>query len=291
MTTIQHTIAEAGMIEVNDVLTFLQKQADASIPLFLFSPPYNLGNIDGTWLPGAKHTGHYAIDLPLGRRGGKHGMGKKGGKWDGGALANGYDDYGDNMPWSEYIAWQKAILIECWRCLPEHGAIFYNHKPRTLAGVLLEPRDYVPTDLTIRQRIIWARAGGVNFNPGYYCPTHEEILIIAKPDFRLKSKGASGAGSVWYIPQEASTWHPAPFPLALAERVLETTMPALVCDPFSGSGTVARAAKRFGIDFIGCDRNAAYVERANQEIAKERKMTTRQKTMTDVLAEQQELFV
>jgi modification methylase len=150
---------------------------------------------------------------------------------------------------------------------------------------------FIPEALPLRQRIIRALGSGVNNTPTAYCPTHEEILVIAKSEFRLRDRGASGVGSVWYIPHsghDTNSWHPAPFPLALAERVLETTMPALVCDPFSGSGTVGRAAKRYGIPFIGCDRNAAYVERANQEIAKERKMTVRQKTM-DVFAEQAEL--
>lgn len=265
-----------GQITTSDALTFLQEQADASIPLFLFSPPYNLGNSSGGGMPGAKKTGHYN---PAGGMKARGGMGK----WSGGNLADGYDDYNDTMPWSEYIPWQQSILAECWRCLPENGAIFYNHKERVLDGVLLDPMAFVPACCYLRQRIIWARAGGVNFSPSFFCPTHEVILVLAKPGFRLKSKGASGAGSVWYIPQEAGTWHPAPFPMALAETVLEATMPTLVCDPFSGSGTVARAAKRFGIDFIGCDRNAAYVERANAELAKERKMTTRQKTMIDAL--------
>ncbi len=249
-------------IIVSDALDYLQTLPDASVPLFLFSPPYNLGNNDGSWLLGACRTGHYAATAGLGSRGGKAGMGRKAGKWDGGALANGYGDYGDNMPWPEYTAWQHAVLRECWRALTAGGAIFYNHKPRVLENVLLDPIRFIPEGLPIRQRIIWARAGGVNFNPGYYVPTHEYIYVIAKSGFRLKSQGASGAGDVWSIAQQSSTWHPAPFPLALAERALETTAPALVCDPFMGSGTTAVAARKYGIDYAGCDRNIAYVDRA-----------------------------
>ena len=217
-------------------------------------------------------------------------MGRRAGKWDGGALANGYDGISDGLPHADYVAWQHAILAECWRSLAHNGAIFYNHKPRILDGVLVEPRDYVPPCCIVRQRVIWARAGGINFSPSFYLPTYEEILVLARPAWRLKSKGASGVGDVWSIPQEAGTWHPAPFPLALAERVLETTMPALVCDPFSGSGTVARAAKRLGVDFIGCDRNPAYVVRANADVAQERRMTLRQRTIADVVANQETLL-
>lgn len=264
------TLLQRNTIVVSDALDFLRALPDASVPLFLFSPPYNLGNSSGGGMPGAKRQGHYPTGAQLGRRGGprplRSGMGHRAGKWSGGALADGYDDYRDGLPWDEYIPWQHAILSECWRALPAGGAIYYNHKPRVLDGVLLDTLAFVPSCCYLRQRIIWARAGGVNFSPSFYCPTHEEILVLAKPDFRLRSKGASGVGTVWYIPQETSTWHPAPFPLMLAERVLETTRPALVCDPFMGSGTTARAAKLLGIDYIGCDRNAAYVARARAEL-------------------------
>ena len=180
-----------NQITVCDALDFVSSLPDASVPLYLFSPPYTLGNSTGGGMPGK--LGHYADNAPLGARGGKHGMGHKGGKWDGGTLADGYDDFADAMPHAEYVAWQRSILRECWRTLTPAGAIYYNHKPRIMNGILVEPRDYVPTELPLRQRVIWARAGGVNFTPVAYLPTYEEILIIAKPAFRLKSKGASGA--------------------------------------------------------------------------------------------------
>jgi site-specific DNA-methyltransferase (adenine-specific) len=215
---------DLNTINVNDVMHFLGDLPNDSVPMFLFSPPYNLG---------------LSSNGDLGR-----GMGKKGGKWSGGALSDGYVDYGDAMPASVYTEWQKAILSECWRCISDNGVIYYNHKPRIQNGLLQTPLDFNP-GLPVRQIVIWARAGGINYNPTQYVPTHEWIVIYAKPDFRLKSKAASGAGDVWYIPQESGTWHPAPFPLALAERALETVQPSLVVDPFSGSGTVAVASTEY----------------------------------------------
>lgn len=252
-----------NQIVCGDAMEFLEDLSDSSVPLFLFSPPYNLGNTSGG--EAATRVGHYAPDAPMYKRGGQgKWKPKSSGSWLGNrpAIADGYGGISDSMPHAEYVVWQQAILRECWRCLSDNGAIFYNHKPRILDGVLVEPRDYVPSELPLRQRVIWARAGGINFSPSFYLPTYEEILIIAKPDFRLKSRSASGIGDVWTIAQQQNTWHPAPFPPALAERVLETTMPALVVDPFIGSGTTAAAAKRLGIPYSGCDRNADYVERA-----------------------------
>lgn len=252
----------------------LRTLPDASIPLFLFSPPYNLGNAAGG---SSVYKSHYPKSAALGFRGGngRKGMGKKGGRWDGGALSGGYDDFDDNLPHPEYVAWQNDILRECWRCLTPAGAIFYNHKPRILDGVLVAPVDYVPSDPDptkdlrrhVRQEIIWARSGGVNATPAFYMSTHERIVIIARPGWRLRSQSASAVGDVWRIHQEASTWHPAPFPLSLALRVLETTAAPLVCDPFMGSGTTGKAARTLGVDFIGFDRNATYAARAMAEIA------------------------
>lgn len=242
---------------VADAMEYLRGLPDASIPLFLFSPPYNLGTSSGA---GMQSYGHYATDAGMAQRGGS-------GKWKNPTLADGYGDYDDSMPPAEYKAWQQAILAECWRCLPENGAVYYVHKPRIQGGVCQTPLEFNPGHLVLRQVVIWARAGGFNWNPTYYCPTHEWIVIWAKHGFRLRDRGASVAGDVWKIPQEPSTWHPAPFPFALAERVLETTAPALVCDPFSGRGTVAISAGKMNINWLACDRNEAYILRARRDYA------------------------
>lgn len=235
-----------------DNRSLLPLMEEGSIDLILTSPPYNLGTTAGGGFPGKnQHMGHYPKNSPLGKRGGA-----AVGKWQGGKLADGYDLHTDAMPHAEYMCWQRDFFRACWRLLSPTGAIFYNHKPRVLDGRLLAPVDYVPAALRkyVRQEIIWSRAGGINFSPAFYLPTHERIVIVAKPDFRLRDKAASGVGDVWYIPQESGTDHPAPFPLALARRVLETTRGQCVLDPFMGSGTtlvagvILNRAKLIGID-------------------------------------------
>lgn len=249
---------------VSDALDYLRALPSSSVPLFLFSPPYNLNrraDRSGT-SPGItrgvrlRKLAHSADAAHYSARGGH-------GKWKNGTA---YDGYSDDLPHDQYVAWQQAILTECWRCLDDGGAIFYNHKPRVRDGVCVTPLDYVPPDCLLRQIIIWDRGGGVNMAPTHYMPCHEWLLVLAKPAFRLRDKGASGAGDVWRIPAEPNTWHPAPFPLALAMQVLETVRPALVVDPFAGSGTVARAATLMDIAYAGCDRNADYIARALEEL-------------------------
>ncbi len=63
--------------------------------------------------------------------------------------------------------------------------------------------------------------------------------------------------------------HPAPFPVALIERIIGSTNAQLILDPFMGSGTTAVAAKRLSRDFVGIDISPEYVEMAKKRIASE----------------------
>lgn len=234
----------------------------ASIDLIFTSPPYNLGNTTGGGAP--DRFGHYRKSSGLAGRGG-------GGKWKGGELATGYGAYNDDMPHADYVAWQGTVLEGCWQLLSETGAIFYNHKPRVLDGQLILPTDYVPTALRqfIRQEIIWKRSGGINFSPAFYLPMHERIVVIARRKWRLTSQGASGAGDVWTIHQETNNSHPAPFPVDLPARAIETTAPATTLDPFMGSGSTLRAAKDAGRRAIGIEIEERWCEMAALRLQQE----------------------
>lgn len=258
-----HTQIIVGRAEV-----WLRRLEAGSIPLIITSPPYNLNRrAASAGAPagitrGIRRLAHSRDDAPYAARGGH-------GKWRQGTA---YDGTTDDLPHAAYVAWQQDVLRACWRALAPSGAIYYVHKPRVRDGHCITPLDYLPDELRgyLRQIVIWRRAGGVNMAPTHYMPTHEWVVILARPAFRLKSKGASGVGDVWDIPQEPNTWHPAPFPEVLVTRILDTVglrRVGLVCDPFMGSGTVGRVARRHGIDFIGIEQSPVYAERARREIA------------------------
>lgn len=65
--------------------------------------------------------------------------------------------------------------------------------------------------------------------------------------------------------------HPAVFPNLLALDFIECFCPkdGLVCDPYSGSGTTAVAAKSSNRRYIGIDINQEYVDIANQRLEEE----------------------
>jgi modification methylase len=191
-----------------------------------------------------------------------------GGKWSTAKLLQGYESTTDDMPHDEYVEWQKKCLRAMLRILANDGAIFYNHKWRVQAGLLQDRADIVG-DFPVRQIIIWQRSGGINFNPGYFLPTYEVIYLICKKNFRLASK-ANALGDVWNIPQDLNNPHPAPFPIELALRCIQSTNAQIILDPFIGSGTTAIAAESCGRKWIGIDISEDYCKMARERILAEK---------------------
>ena len=231
-----------------DCLATMQGMANDSFDLVFTSPPYNLGVTTG--------GGFAAAD-------------RKAGKWSGGALSDGYADHNDAMPFQDYVSWQHDVLRECWRLIKPTGAIYYQHKPRVQAGVLQTPLALIPEGLPVRQIVIWDRGSGLNFAPTHYVPSHEWIVVLAGPDFRLKSKGASGHGDVWRVNPQSGSDHPAPFPQGLVDKAIESTGAEVILDPFCGSGTVLRAAKDAGVTGVGVELTEAYCEMTVQRMQQE----------------------
>lgn len=230
-----------GRVHQGDCLDVMQGLPGESIRLVVTSPPYNIKNSTGNGL--------------------KNG---NGGKWPKAALQSGYAEHDDSMPHEAYVEWQRACLTEMMRLLRPDGAIFYNHKWRVQNGLLQDRADIVE-GFPVRQILIWLRAGGINFNPGYFLPNYEVIYLIAKPEFRLAPK-ANAVGCVWQITQESDNPHPAPFPVELASRCIESVGEGPVLDPFIGSGTTAIAAEKAGLEWIGIDKSEAYVRMAEKRL-------------------------
>ena len=230
-----------GKVHTGDCVELMDKMPVGSIDLIVTSPPYNIKNSTGNGL--------------------KNG---RGGKWPKAELIKGYAAHDDAMPHDEYVDWQRRCLSAMLRVLREDGAIFYNHKWR-IQGGLLQDRADILNGFPVRQIIIWQRSGGFNFNPGYFLPTYEVIYLIAKSDFRLAPK-ANAQGDVWHIPQEANNPHPAPFPVELAQRCIESTNARIVLDSFIGSGTTGMAAVTARRDWIGIDVSEDYCKVARERI-------------------------
>ena len=237
------TIQKTGGLFKGDALQVMRQFPSPHFRVIVTSPPYNLRNSSG-------HGLRYG----------------RGGKWHNAALLQGYDQYDDCMSNDDYVAWQRLCLGEMMRLLRQDGAIFYNHKWRVQNGLLQDRHDIV-SPFPVRQIIIWHRSGGINFNSGYFLPKYEVIYLITKPKFRLAPK-ANAQGCVWRINQEVDNSHPAPFPVALAERCISAVAKGLVLDPFIGSGSTAIAAEKLKRPCVGIEQSANYVSMAARRIGK-----------------------
>ncbi len=234
-------------VHCGDCIELMNKMPAGSIDVIVTSPPYNLRNSTGNGMKDGR-----------------------GGKWSNARLINGYESHEDNMPHEEYVKWQRDCLTAMMRVLREDGAIFNNHKWRVQDGLMQDRHDIIE-GFPVRQIIIWKRNGGINFNAGYFLPTYEVVYLICKPDFRLAPK-ANALGDVWYIPQESKNPHPAPFPVELAQRCIESTTGKIILDPFMGSGTTAIAAEICGRNWIGLEVSKEYCKLARERIEAQKRL-------------------
>lgn len=233
-------LAEGIEIYCGDCREILPTLGDCSVEIAFTSPPYNLaGGSDGYGLR----------------------VGSKGSSWRNSKLYEGYGIHNDNMPYEEYVAWQRGISSEVFRIVS--GAFYYNHKPRIIEGSVRLPINLCNAPL--RQVIIWDRGGGFNAMPGAYTPCCEWILLCAKPGWKLSKSGSDC--DVWRIYARPCEFHPAPFPIELPFRAIATSGAKSVLDPFMGSGTTGVAAVKLGRKFIGIEIEPKYYDIAKKRIS------------------------
>jgi site-specific DNA-methyltransferase (adenine-specific) len=205
----------------------------------------------------------------------------------------------------DFLDMLTEVFAECVRCLEPGGRIAVNvanlgRRPyRSLSGdvtAILQDR----LGLLLRGEVIWQkqRAAGGNCAWGSFQrpanpvlrDTTERVVVASKGRFdrawspsRRAEAGLPHVATitrdefidatldVWELPAESATrvGHPAPFPVALPERLIQlhTYAGDLVLDPFMGSGSTALAAVRTGRHFVGYDTDEGYVALARQRIS------------------------
>lgn len=248
-------------IHCGDCVSVMDKMPANSVGLIVTSPPYNLRNSTGNGMKAPSF----------------------GSMWETPKLLGGYDSHDDAMPYDQYVKWQRECLTAMMRILRDDGAIFLNHKWRVQDG-LLQDRSDIVKGFPVRQVLIWHRMGGLNFNPGYFLPTYEVIYLICKRDFQLAPQSNS-VGDVWQLPPETRNPHPAPFPVALARRCIESTTAEMVLDPFLGSGSTAVAAEACGRNWIGIELSRHYCKLAHQRIRGARSVTNSKRRPKEMIDE------
>ncbi|MCC7430985.1 site-specific DNA-methyltransferase [bacterium] len=187
-----------------------------------------------------------------------------------------YDACEDKKSEQDYQNEQIKILNEVFRVTKDGGSFFYNHKIRWEKGVIIHPLEWISkTDWTIRQEIIWDRMIAANIRGWRFWQVDEKIFWLYKPTQNnkigkeLASKHAL-LTSIWRFPPERKNVHPAPFPLALPTRIINSILEeneGTVLDPFCGSGTTLLAAKLLKKNFLGIEISKDYINLTEERLA------------------------
>jgi modification methylase len=197
------------------------------------------------------------------------------------------DDAWDKFSsFAEYDSFTRAWLAECRRALKPNGALWVIGSYHNIfrVGSILQDLGY-----WILNDVVWRKTNPMpNFRGRRFTNAHETLIWAAKSaetkycfhyeamkvfndDLQMRSD--------WTLPLctggerlkngDGDKLHPTQKPESLLQRVmLATTNPGdLVLDPFFGTGTTGAVAKQLGRNFIGIEREAAYIQGAKARIA------------------------
>lgn len=196
------------------------------------------------------------------------------------------DDWDKFSSFQAYDDFCAAWLTQCRRVLKDTGSIWVigsYHNIFRVGRVMLDLGFWILNDVT------WHKTNPMpNFRGARFTNATETLLWCSKGEkhtrfvfnhkIMKRCNGGKQMTSVWQIPLctgrerlkngEGKKAHSTQKPEALLKRViLSSTEPgALVLDPFFGSGTTGAVAKKLGRNFIGIERERAYVELAQNRI-------------------------
>lgn len=220
-----------------------------------------------------------------------------------------YDNYHDDRPEEEYLAWLGEVFQAIKRALRDDGSFFLNigstrKKPWTAMKVAQVAGQF----FVLQNEIVWAKAVTVegqsygHFSPlkgsRYLNHNFEQIFHFTKNGDVKLDRLAVGVpyqdrnnllrnqaegdlrcgGDVWFIGHETihdkgdKGDHPCVFPVELPERCIRLhgiRKDMLVLDPFCGSGSSLIAAKRLGVAGVGMDISAVYCDEAKRRLARQ----------------------
>jgi adenine-specific DNA-methyltransferase len=202
------------------------------------------------------------------------------------------------MPIPDYIAWCSKWMTQIFEVTAPCGSFWLNvgyiPVPGKGKAVPLPYLLWEQSPFYLLQEVVWNYGAGVasrrSFSPRnekflWYVKESEEYFFdldsVRDPNVKYPNQKKNGKikvnplgknpSDVWQIPKVTSganrsskerTPHPAQFPAAVIERIINACSPAdgLVLDPFVGSGTSCVVAQQNGRVSIGFDLKREYLD-------------------------------
>ncbi|MFV0244864.1 MAG: site-specific DNA-methyltransferase [Qingshengfaniella sp.] len=258
------TKPKAATLPLNEILCgdsveMMRGLPDASVDLVFADPPYNLQ------LRGDLHRpDNSRVD----------------------AVDDAWDQFAS---FASYDTFTNAWLAEAKRVLKPDGAIWVIGSYHNIfrVGAALQNQGY-----WILNDVVWRKSNPMpNFRGKRLTNAHETLIWAsrgegAKYTFNYEALKALNEGvqmrSDWVLPictgherlkdETGAKAHPTQKPESLLHRVLVgTTNPGdVVLDPFFGTGTTGAVARMLGRDFIGIEREEAYIKAAKARLSRVR---------------------
>src|SRR5580704_16944127 len=244
--------ALAGQILVGDCVAEMARLPPASVDLVFADPPYNQ---------------QLAGDLK---------------RPDDSKVDAVNDDWDKFASFESYDAFTRTWLLACRRLLKPSATLWVIGSYHNIFRVGATLQDL---GFWILNDVMWRKTNPMpNFRGRRFTNAHETLIWAAREPaargftFNYEALKAGNddvqVRSDWTIPlctgeerlkaRDGKKLHPTQKPEALLARViLSSSRPGdLILDPFSGTGTTAATAKRLGRQFIGIERDPAYVAAA-----------------------------
>ena len=248
--------AMQNQILQGDCLARLASLPDASVDLVFADPPYNL-QLEG------------ALSRP-----------------DQSVVDAVNDDWDKFASFADYDAFTRAWLTECRRVMKPQASLWVIGSYHNIFRVGTALQDL---GFWMLNDIVWRKANPMpNFRGRRFTNAHETLIWAARSQtdrhytFHYEALKSGNEDvqmrSDWFIPlctggerikdTKGRKAHPTQKPEELLARIiLSSSNPGdLVLDPFFGSGTTGAVAKRLGRDYLGIERDPAYVDVAKARI-------------------------
>jgi modification methylase len=246
-----------NQILVGDCVESMRGLPEASVDLVFADPPYNLQLESGLIRPDQSEVD--AVD----------------------------DDWDKFASFADYDRFTRDWLAAARRAMKPDATIFVigsYHNIFRVGSILQDLGFWILND------IVWRKANPMpNFRGRRFTNAHETMIWASRSaeakayTFNYEALKAGNEDrqmrSDWFFPictgaerlkdESGRKTHPTQKPEALLARILmAASKPGdVVLDPFFGTGTTGAVAKKLGRDFIGCERDGAYISAARARIA------------------------